>query len=219
MRLLIAPFLLWAAGAYALPTLLVDLPTGQITGADGVSVNGMLYNVRLLQGTFEEAVGPLGFDEDTGVFTPPPEQWMSVYGFPASNYEESVFFSFALWEQVVVGAYAAGFEASNIRGCFDNSGQDFGCLILTQYAFCNCEGVEVASSNYTHPVFVPDISVEDLLSGANDEIWTLNLDVSLGPVGAWAVWSHAQVPEPPAIALMVLGLALFGWRASRSSKP
>lgn len=30
---------------------------------------------------------------------------------------------------------------------------------------------------------------------------------------------NVTVPEPPAIALMLLGLALFGWRASRSSKP
>src|SRR5258705_14007916 len=98
------------AQAHAVPTLITDVGTGKLLGADRVDVGGTLYDVRFVDGT---------------CFTLYSE-CDAVADFPFTGGAVNLA-SQALLDQVLIGAFDA--DPALTSGCTD----PFQCLILTPY--------------------------------------------------------------------------------------
>jgi len=167
--------------ASAAPTLLTT--NGILTGARGVDVNGVLYDVDFRDGTCVELFS--GCD--------------SVADFTFTTAAANAAASRALLDQVFLDGPQGAFDSkpSLIQGCADNTGQGF-CAVLTPADFLVNNSVAQNSS----------LEIGDLVRFA----FTLNTEgLTIYDTVVYAVWSpgvpSTAIPEPASAALLLCGLA------------
>ena len=179
-------FLALLAGLAA-PARAADLQVagGILLGANGVSVNGALYDVKFLDGT---CVGLFAGCDSAADFT---------FGAPADFAAASR----ALLDQVLIDGVQGSFDSNPAltNGCTGN--QEGFCLVFTPAD--TLVNSSVAQNSTAEPF--------DLVKVA----FTLPAeDVSIYATVVYAVWTpHAPaVPEPPVAFLLLGGAAALGLR-------
>ena len=173
---------------HAVPTL--QITDGILTGARGVDVNGVLYDVDFLDGTCTALFS--GCD--------------SLQDFPFDTASEVTAASQALLDQVLLDSTLGNFDSipSRIHGCADNTGQGF-CLILTPADFQVNNSAAQNSS----------LEVGDLVRG----VFTLaGEDTTIYDTVVYAVWSpNSPVPELSSTAMLMAGLIMFTVKKRRAA--
>jgi len=176
-----------AGPARAAPDLVVS--GGVLIGANGVSVNGALYDVRFLDGTCLSLFS--GCDS------------LSDFTFTEASAVNAA--SRALLDQVFVDGPLGDFDSrpSLTRGCADNTGQGF-CAVFTPADTLVNNSLAQNSS----------LEAGDLVRVA----FTLpGEDLTIYDATVYAVWTPqaAPIPEPAAAGLLAAGLALLRLRLRR----
>lgn len=183
------------SSAHAVVVRIVDVSTGKLTGAAGVVVGGVLYDVEFLDGTCAAVF--LGCD---------------VAHFTFRSRDAAISASQALFDQVLldVGTDLFDSDPTRTRGCENPSR----CETLTSYRFALNE-----------PDIVLGISAENAstCNMCGDVIHANGAhrddDLSSDPSLVWARWSphREDVCEPGALGLLAAGfLALVSTRMGGS---
>lgn len=184
----LAGSVLFAGSAQAGPTLTVV--AGKLTGAAGVNVGGVLYDVEFDDGTCIALLS--GCDS--------PEDFVFQSAAAASDAAQ------ALLDQVFVGSFdtSPGLTAGCDDGVVD-------CHVWTPFNF----GVAGGSVRLIDLVNTPSSGpLGDLVVG--DGVWPAAGDTSADASITWAVWAPAGVvPEPSRLALLGLGGVALGWSQRR----
>jgi hypothetical protein len=194
-RNLLGAFLLmvcWSGGVHAAPVL--QITGGILTGAGGVNVNGTLYAVSFQDGTC------------IGLFSGCDSS--SDFAFGGTSASAAFAASQALLDQVFLDGPLGNFDSNPAltRGCADGTGAGF-CAILTPVDFL------------VNNVYAQNTRLE--LGDVVRVAFTLPAeDLVRFDTVVYAVWSLqgmpppvTPVPEPPIIALLLVGAtALAGTR-------
>ena len=210
MKLLFRRFFLLFLGAFlfaqqaqATPMLQLD-SNGILTGATGVNVGGVLYDVTFLNGSCESLFNNC-----------------SVGSITFTTAIEAVAASQALLDQVLVDTnnYLFDSDPSLTRGC---AATPTYCDVLTPYSY--------SDTGYT--VLPMDVYIAGALNepapNANYvpsccQTWYAATDTTNDPYFVFASWAKqtSSVPEPPTLALTGLGLVglWFSRREARSINP
>jgi hypothetical protein len=178
-----------AADAAAAPVLVTD-SADRLLGAENVEVNGALYGVAFVDGTCASVFG---------VCAPA--------SFAFGSQADAVDAAAALLAQVFVANPIYDDEASLTNGC----GPDVdACNIFTPYALTSATPPFVTVARMINHEFATSGSVNPV---SNNE---LTFDTTDRDTVTWARWTLVSVPEPPAAALLTLGLlALLSIGAQR----
>lgn len=174
--------LTFAASVHASPILQID-DTGILTGATGVMVNDVLYDVQFKDG---ECGSIASLCDHPSSFT-----------FSTSDSAQAA--SQALLDQVFLGVYDENYKLTN--GCQQMLALRTGCAVLTAYSNRLTSG--------PHPLLV--VLAEAAFNTDFNEIqsWSLLGDDSTRTIwdyATYAVWTQATVPEPSPLALLLAGL-------------
>ena len=190
----VTSFLLWLATAQA-ATLNVDF-SGQLTGASGVDVGGVLYDV-----TFEEGscIGLFSGCDTNSDFT-------------FTSAAAARLASLALLDQVLLDGPAGNFDTSP-ELTFGCSLSAF-CFILTPF--------EIAPGGpgitFVDLVRNRDLSIPSITDGATRTEWLSPLSTADDERVVYATWEVTAVPIPAGPLLLLTGLgglAVFQRRRSR----
>ena len=159
----------------------LNIAGGQLTGADGVDVNGTLYNVDFIDGT---CVAIFGGCDATSDFT-----------FTTSS--DAVAAASALLEQVFLGGYDEFPEAT--AGCTDA----IVCRVHTPYDLISDIVLTLRADNFSPASGNPDLTAGDGFLSASDLSGNTN--------SVYARWSPAAVnPVPVPAAVWLFSTALIG---------
>lgn len=177
----------WLGSASARAGLIID--NGQLMGATGVSVGGVLYDLTFVDGT---CTGLFGGCNEASDFDFQTQNQASM----AANAISALFAD--------VAAFGFDFEPSLTNGC-DSS---LLCNILIPYAVA-VPGFMYVSQNFVNsPWLLPNAN---LPGGGLAFINTADLEASTYARFTVAVADSQQVSAPGTAVLLGLGLALFGW--------
>lgn len=190
-RLAAVALLSFGAPLLAAPTLQLDPTTQKLIGAEGVTVDGRLYNVAFQQGTCSEVYADC-----------------SVSGFTFKTVEAAVVASQALMDFVFVGRFDSSDGNLPILGC--TSAWFQGCTAMTPYAVA-----------YRGDYYGYEVDVSYAVNGRLEEWDMVNRgssrfdhDTRLRGEYLWAVWTDVTpVPEPDSLALA--GIAAVGLIVTR----
>ena len=200
--------------ATAAPVLQISTD-GQLTGAQGVTVAGGLYDVEFVDGQCRDAI--------LGSFGSTPQCAVSLTSFAFSNPAGAMAASQALLDQVfvdnaVVSGNTYDFDAdpSLTAGCETDR-----CSVFTPYFVTYWVGYEGMFNLKIYTVVDLAYATNQSL-GADGVTAYLQLKTSETTVGVpdrvWARWKPAAaVPEPSSLALFGAGLA--AWLAARRFRP
>lgn len=169
-----------AAIAQAAPVLQID-SNGVLTGALGVNVSGVSYDVQFRDGSCREVM-----------CWPGPLLW--------GQQQLAVDMSTALLDQVFIGAFDD--DPFRINGCTDLT------LCIAMTAYSEEVGDPIHPSPF---VMISAYARNFALGQGVDDVLSTRWDGEIDPIGTnpqkvWAVWSRS-VPEPSSILCAAVGLA------------